>query len=146
MEGEPLEFGFMEEEHKAQEASKSNNPGKLENLNTYQRYASTTAIYPSIGQLNVCESNRNPYYPALGLAGEVGEFCNKLKKVMRDNKGVITPEFIKDAESELGDILWYLAACATELGLELGTIAEANLGKLFKRKEKGTLKGSGDER
>ena len=112
-------------------------------LNTYQKLAKTTVVYPAIADVSI---PGNPYYPALGLAGEVGEFCNKLKKVMRDNSGVITPEFTKDAEKELGDVLWYLAACASELGLDLGTIAEKNLDKLFDRKDRGTLQGDGDDR
>ena len=111
-------------------------------LNTYQDLARTTAIYPGISP----NAPGNPYYPALGLAGEVGEFCNKLKKVLRDGAGVITPEFHETAEQELGDVLWYLAACASELGLELGTIAEKNLNKLFDRKARGTLQGDGDDR
>jgi len=110
-------------------------------LNTYQDLAKTTAVYPAYPGLP-----GNPYYPALGLAGEVGEFCNKLKKVLRDGAGVITPEFHETAEQELGDVLWYLAACASELGLELGTIAEKNLNKLFDRKARGTLQGDGDDR
>ena len=112
-------------------------------LKTYQALARTTAIYPGMKDIN---TPGNPYYPALGLAGEVGEYCNKLKKVMRDNNGVISPEFVCDAEKELGDILWYLSACASELGLSLGSIAQLNLDKLFYRKEKGTLKGNGDDR
>ena len=118
-------------------------PDHETSLNMYQVLAKTTAIYPPINEIN---EGSNPYYAALGLAGEVGEFCNKLKKVMRDNYGVITPEFVADAEKELGDVLWYLAACASELGLNLGTVAEKNLDKLLARKDKGTLQGSGDDR
>jgi len=119
----------------------------LKILNTYQRYASTNRDLSLPLRSSMCANRTEILTTRLwGWAGEVGEFCNKLKKVMRDNNGVITPEFIKDAEGELGDVLWYLAACATELGLELGDIAEKNLGKLFKRKEEGTLQGSGDDR
>ena len=111
-------------------------------LNTYQDLARATAIYPDISP----DAPGNPYYPALGLAGEVGEYCNKLKKVMRDKGGIINLAFIEEAESELGDVLWYLAACASELGLELGTIAQSNLDKLRSRKERGVLNGDGDDR
>lgn len=88
----------------------------------------------------------NPYYPALGLAGEVGEFCNKLKKVMRDKGGEIDREFLEFAEGELGDIQWYLAALCSELGLDLEKIAVKNLEKLASRKERGKIQGSGDNR
>ena len=115
----------------------------FKNLDTYQKWAKTTAIYPDN---NTLITEGNPYYAALGLAGEVGELCNKLKKVMRDEDGVLTIKFLKDIEKELGDVLWYLAACASEFGLELGTIAEKNLGKLMDRKARGKLKGSGDDR
>jgi len=47
---------------------------------------------------------------------------------------------------ELGDVLWYAAQLATEAGLELDAIAEANLEKLLSRKERGVLQGSGDDR
>jgi NTP pyrophosphatase (non-canonical NTP hydrolase) len=90
--------------------------------------------------------SRNPYYPALGLAGEVGEFCNKLKKVMRDQGGRITDEFREKARGELGDILWYLAECATELDLDLEQIAEENIDKLHSRKARGKIQGEGDNR
>ena len=111
-------------------------------MNTYQDLARATAIYPDISP----DAPGNPYYPALGLAGEVGEYCNKLKKVMRDKGGVISLKFVGEAEKELGDVLWYLAACASELGLDLGTIAQLNIDKLSARQSKGTLKGSGDDR
>lgn len=135
----------------------------------YQNAAHETAIYPDMFSLvvgpltelgllgNLSEAPvdkfgklqrlmRNPYYPALGLSGEVGEYCNKLKKVMRDKAGVITREFREDAFSELGDVLWYLAECASSLGLSLDEIAQANAEKLASRKERGVLQGSGDIR
>jgi len=47
---------------------------------------------------------------------------------------------------ELGDVLWYVAQLASELGLELDEIAAQNLEKLFSRQERGVLSGSGDDR
>jgi NTP pyrophosphatase (non-canonical NTP hydrolase) len=107
-------------------------------LSDYQTKARVTALYPDAGS--------NPYYPALGLGGEVGEVLNKVKKVMRDHDGQITNEFRDDLKKELGDVLWYVAALATELNLNLDEIAEANIEKLYSRKERGVLKGSGDDR
>ena len=48
--------------------------------------------------------------------------------------------------SEIGDVLWYCAALADDLNLTLGMIASQNLAKLQKRKDKGTIGGSGDNR
>jgi hypothetical protein len=43
-------------------------------------------------------------------------------------------------------VLWYVAQLATELGLDLDRIAEANLEKLLSRQRRGVLSGSGDDR
>ena len=107
-------------------------------LNRYQEEAWETAIYPNKGN--------NLYYPALGLAGEAGEVCNKIKKVMRDQDGIPTTEQKHEIAKELGDVLWYLATLATELDSHLGCIAEGNVQKLKDRQERGTLQGSGDNR
>ena len=107
-------------------------------LSDYQEKAQTTALYPNAGQ--------NLYYPALGLGGETGEVLNKIKKVMRDHGGVVTDEYREILRGELGDVLWYVAALARELNLDLNDIAQANLDKLFSRKDRGTLGGDGDTR
>lgn len=105
----------------------------------YQRGARTTAIYPGKGE-------GNWIYPALGLAGETGEICEKIKKCIRDDGGRMTDERRDLLRKELGDVLWYLATLATELGLDLQDVAEANLAKLARRQEAGTLRGDGDHR
>jgi len=46
----------------------------------------------------------------------------------------------------LGDVLWYLAESCTALGIELDDVAAYNLAKLASRKERGQIKGSGDNR
>lgn len=104
----------------------------------YQEKADSTAVYPNRGN--------NFVYPVLGLAGETGEICEKLKKVIRDNDGVIPEDKRELLQKELGDVLWYINALATELGFSLNEIAEQNIDKLFDRKDRGVLKGSGDER
>ncbi len=52
----------------------------------------------------------------------------------------------KNLEKELGDALWYLGMMCNDLGLDLDSIAIKNLEKLKSRKERGVLKGSGDNR
>jgi NTP pyrophosphatase (non-canonical NTP hydrolase) len=108
-----------------------------ETLDGYQTAARSFAIYP--GQ----DSNQGVLYTTLGLAGEAGEYANKVKKLLRDGP---TPTTQAGLEDELGDALWYVANAATELGVSLGDIAEANLNKLRSRSDAGTLRGSGDSR
>ncbi len=107
-------------------------------LNAYQTAALQTAIYPNQGA--------NFPYPALGLSGEVGEVADKLKKVIRDNDGVLTDPVRDAVAKELGDAMWYLAVLAYELDYDLNTIAQNNLDKLASRQERGVLSGSGDNR
>jgi NTP pyrophosphatase (non-canonical NTP hydrolase) len=105
---------------------------------TYQKMSRETAIYPNLGS--------NYIYPTLGLSGEAGEVSEKIKKVIRDHNGVIDDAKKMEIQKELGDVLWYVAQLATELGLSMDTIAEKNIEKLFSRKERSVISGSGDNR
>ena len=111
---------------------------ELYHFDLYQDAAESTAVYPDKGD--------NLYYPALGLAGEAGEVCEKIKKIMRDQKGHFTEENVEDIAKELGDVLWYIATIATELNMSLAAVAEDNMEKLRDRMERGVIKGSGDNR
>lgn len=104
----------------------------------YTTHALSTAIYPQRGS--------NPYYPVLGLCGEVGEIAEKVKKVIRDHNGVMTPDARAAIAVEVGDAQWYLAAVADELQIPLHLICIGNIAKLQSRKERDKLKGSGDNR
>ena len=101
-------------------------------LNEYQKQTDKTAVYPQENAVN---------YLALGLNGESGEIAEKVKKHIRDDK-----ELGENIEKELGDVLWYLAQLCSVLGTDLGTVAETNLDKLLDRKERGKIKGDGDNR
>ena len=102
------------------------------NLSEYQQWTRTTAIYPSANAIE---------YVTLGLASEAGEVADVLKKEIRDG------DDRKDSmRKELGDVLWYLARVADELGTDLGEIAADNVAKLHDRQERGKLRGSGDDR
>jgi NTP pyrophosphatase (non-canonical NTP hydrolase) len=103
----------------------------------YQRFSRRTAEYPREAWLS---------YPALGLAGEAGEVAEHAKKAIRDDGGTVTDERRAALAAELGDVLWYTAQLASELGLELEDIARGNLEKLFSRQARGVLSGSGDYR
>lgn len=104
----------------------------------YQKFSRKTAIYPNRG--------KNFIYPTLGLAGEAGEVAEKIEKIIRDKKGRISETEKSEIAKELGDVLWYVANLATELGLHLDEIAKGNLKKLFSRKRRGRIHGSGDNR
>lgn len=106
-------------------------------LSEYQRQSRRTAEYPREAWLA---------YPALGLAGEAGEVAEHAKKAIRDDAGKISDERKAAMSKELGDVLWYVAQLATELGLDLDDIAAQNLEKLLSRQARGVLSGSGDDR
>lgn len=86
----------------------------------YQKEAQKTALYPEAYRL---------VYPALGLAGEAGELANKVKKVLRDHGGRLSEEAREAILAELGDVLWYVAQVATDLGESPEAVAQANLAK-----------------
>lgn len=98
----------------------------------YQDKTEETAIYPEDQALE---------YLALGINGEAGEVAEKVKKHIRDGK-----ELDEDFAKELGDCLWYLSQIANEFDVNLSEVAEANLDKLFDRKERDKLEGDGDNR
>jgi NTP pyrophosphatase (non-canonical NTP hydrolase) len=106
-------------------------------LNEYQQAARRTAIYPD---------HHRVLYPALGLASEAGEVAGKIKKVLRDQGGDFGRASIEAIKDELGDVLWYVAMLAGDLGLSLEAIAAANLDKLASRQQRGRLSGGGDRR
>ena len=107
-------------------------------LNEYQVATRETAKYPMI--------TTNYMYPLLGLIGEVGELTNKIQKIFRDDAGEMTKERHEAIRNELGDVLWYFARTADELGFTLSEIGDSNLAKLKDRKKRNVISGSGDNR
>jgi NTP pyrophosphatase (non-canonical NTP hydrolase) len=107
-------------------------------ISEYQERSRRTATYPGAGD--------NIVYPTLGLAGEAGEVAEKVKKLLRDDGGVLSEERRAALAGELGDVLWYVAQVATEAELDLEQIAHGNLDKLLSRQRRGVLSGSGDQR
>ena len=104
----------------------------------YENLAGQTAIFPEDKALE---------YLALGMTSEAGEVAGKVKKLIRDGEDVEGFEMKKLAiASEIGDVLWYCAMMAKEVGVPLNDIMKENLKKLHGRKERGTLQGSGDDR
>lgn len=109
------------------------------NMNFYQGEARSFAAYPRDAAV---------VYPTLGLTGEAGEVAEKIKKVIRDEAGVAGMDVAKKLEiaKELGDVLWYVANLAHDLGYTLDFIAKQNLEKLSDRKARSVISGSGDNR
>lgn len=102
-------------------------------LNWYQQQVET--FITTEGQTRLLENT-------LGLSGEAGEFSEKIKKLVRGDDNWDQ----QAAAKELGDALFYLAALATVLDYDLSQIAQMNLDKLTDRKNRGKIKGDGDER
>ncbi len=120
----------------------------------FQADAKKTAIY---------NQDARVLYPALGVPGEVGEVlekmvnllmmavhagkaANQVKKIIRDDDCECDTSRKHDIGKEIGGVLWYCAAVASDLGLDLGAIAQENLDVLASRQERGTIKGDGDNR
>jgi NTP pyrophosphatase (non-canonical NTP hydrolase) len=106
-------------------------------LDDFQQAARRTAIYTD---------RHRVIYPALGLASEAGEVCGKIKKVLRDRGGDLDQAPVAALKDELGDVLWYVAVLAADLGLSLDEIAAHNLAKLASRQQRDRLGGEGDRR
>lgn len=99
----------------------------------YQEFVKSMKVYPEKHAI---------VYPALGLVGESGEIAEKVKKYLRGDKELDREGLLK----ELGDPLWYITSLADDLGYTLQEVVDANVEKLSSRKERGVLKGSGDNR
>jgi len=120
-------------------------PEEAMSFEDYQMQAMEFAFYPD-----------TVLYPALGLCSEAGEVADKLKKYFRD--GEVDEVKCHDGmmelplnlriglAKELGDVLFYVTAIATDIGYDLEEIAAINIGKLQDRKDRNVLTGSGDYR
>lgn len=99
----------------------------------YNEFVKSLKVYPEKHAI---------VYPAMGLAGESGEYCEKIKKWLRGDKNLDKQECIK----ELGDIMFYVTSSADDLGFTLQDVINSNIEKLTSRRERGVLKGDGDNR
>lgn len=105
----------------------------MQSFNEYQDFVKSMKVYPEKHAI---------VYPTLGLMGEAGEISEKVKKWMRGDKELDREGLL----AEMGDPLWYLASLADDLGYTLQDVVDYNVSKLSSRKERGVLKGSGDNR
>lgn len=103
------------------------------NLSEYNEFVKGMKVYPEKHAI---------VYPALGMIGEAGEVSEKVKKWLRGDRDLDRGDLIK----EIGDVMWYAASLADDLGYTLQDVVDANVEKLSSRKERGVIKGSGDNR
>lgn len=90
----------------------------------YVAIVDKTAIYPN--EVRNEPSFKGVDYAKLGLIGEFGEVCNKIKKVYRDQDGIFHLNTVQEIAKEQGDIYWYLAAlCRKEFDLSFVASYEA---------------------
>lgn len=83
---------------------------------------------------------------ALGLVAEAGEVAGKVYKLHRDADGALSDERRAALAHELGDVAWYLACIAAEIGYTLADVAAMNARKLADRAARGRINGDGDNR
>ncbi len=105
------------------QSNESNKYKRISDLDMYQKVAKSTAIYPREQAI---------IYPSLGLTGEAGEVANKVKKIIRNGTN---QNIIQEISNEIGDVLWYVALLADDIGCKLSDIANNNLIKLANRKK-----------
>lgn len=123
--------------------------GHAYSMNGYADAAmGTNIVIDSVAEWNTAEGTDMMLlaHHSLGLTGEAGEVAGKVKKLIRDKQGQITRDDQQAIAKELGDVLWYVAALCRELGVSMQDVAHANLVKLYDRKDRGALGGSGDDR
>ncbi len=108
----------------------------------YQKKSRKTALYPNLGD--------NLPYLALGISDEAGEVAGKVKKFIHNHNftsiSELSEEQKKDLAKEVGDVLWFAAQIATEIGIDFGEVAEMNIDKLYSRLDRDKIGGSGDDR
>lgn len=109
-------------------------------LNEYQKFAQSTAIYPTDGE--VAGVPAGILYNGFGAVGEAGEIAEKIKKAIREDED----EYLDEVVYEMGDVLWYLAMLADELDMTLREVAAINIEKLSDRAERDVITGKGDHR
>lgn len=119
----------------------------MNSFDEYQDFTRATAIFPD---------NSGIVYCALKLNGEAGEVAEKVGKFARDKARGLSndafyshpdnPETIDALVLELGDVLWYVAQLADQMGVPLSTVVERNREKLLSRRARNVISGSGDMR
>lgn len=93
----------------------------------YQAEASKTIQHYMVGK------ELNQVVPFLGIIGEAGSVISELKKKLRDGESYTN--YKNKLTEELGDVLWYISAIASQNEVNLEDIALANVKKIKDRFE-----------
>jgi len=105
-------------------------------LDEYTKFNESVDRYPD---------SIKPVIYILGIVGELGEYCNKYKKIFRDHGGRMEKRQL-EIGLELGDIAWYLERLISSQGFKFEEIVEMNIEKLKSRKKRDKIGGDGDHR
>ena len=103
--------------------------------NFYDNYAAF------VESMVITEGDDRLFENTLGLVGEAGEVAEKIKKIVRDGN-----TDLEAVQKELGDVIFYWTALHGALGLDPEDTIGRNIDKLSARKERGTIRGNGDNR
>ena len=87
-------------------------------LKDYQHEQDKQATYPGQGD------NPGFMFAVAGLSAASGSVSEALLGLLKDG---VTPDAQATIKREIGKALWYVSACATELGVSLEDVAEENL-------------------
>jgi len=113
---------------------------------TFQEYQKHAKTFDVSGNTNHSITSPHFFNKLLGLVGETGEIAEKFKKIYRDKNGEMSEADTAEIKKELGDVQWYLSVIASYLDISLDEVATQNIGKLSSRKDRGVIKGKGDNR
>ena len=107
-------------------------------IKRYQDFTPTTFLVPD-----------NPVstqdaYLFVGLAAEAGEVGGNFAKYCRGDFN--EEELIFRTKKELGDVFYFAFQLATQIGLDVEDILEANKEKLEDRMKKNKIEGDGENR
>jgi NTP pyrophosphatase (non-canonical NTP hydrolase) len=110
------------------------------NADEYQQLAGRTLIDGPDAEYTPTEIML--VWNALGLAGEAGEVADIIKKSVFHRHDLNREALIK----ELGDVLWYVAALCSKLGVSLDEVMQLNIAKLKARYPDGYSSEASKER
>lgn len=146
--------------------SAQNSPLEL-SLNEFQARCHDTAAYPNrvafdylahglAGEASEVLEKTLAYFVATGelepllfaacISIKAGRIAEHVKKVHRDDRGLMTAPRADAILKELGDLRWYDNELLTQMGVKSEAVSRMVLEKLQSRQKRGKLQGEGDSR